>query len=328
MGVLKKISNINGWVSKTFLDAVLRHTLLLVPVFLAIIFGCQKAEMSFGYKKSQEVKPERLDAFIYEYDSLMRLDAYNIFQKIQGNISLDSRSGSKRVVLLGNSPIKDYYWHQIQSYSALTSLYHDIENEDIERPFMNSILNISTGGIKKINVRLRPFLSKIVLRSIRCDFSGKPYEDSQLENVKIYLTNICARVNFTQEEFSYPVRFVNQGRLNDWTKSYTIQTISKNHFYPNVELFCFPNTCAQDGMGTPFTRLVIEGSLNGKTYYYPININRKPGNGVERNREYIFDIVITQTGTNDPDIPIEKEEAEITLKIEKWKEKTEYSIAF
>ena len=78
MGILDKISNINGWVSQKSLYAILRNTLLLAPVFLAIIFGCQKLEYESNFKKSSEVKKEeRLDAFIYEDDSLMRLDAYN-----------------------------------------------------------------------------------------------------------------------------------------------------------------------------------------------------------------------------------------------------------
>lgn len=329
MGILEKISNINGWVSTKSLYAILRHTLLLVPVFLAIIFGCQKTETLSYFKRGQENKTnERLDAFVYEDDSLKRLDAYNIFQTIQGYIGLDSRAGKKKVVLLGNSPIKDYEWHQIQSYTAFEELYHDIENENINKPFSNSILNIHTGGKGKIDVKLKPFLSRIFIRSIKCNFKGKPYENATLKNVKIYLTNISARVYFTQEEFSYPIRFVNQGRLSDWAESHIIQSIGKTCLYPKLELFCFPNTCAQDGVGTPFTRLVIEGSIDGQTYYYPININRNPGNGVERNTEYIFDIIITQTGTNDPDIPIEKEEAKVVLKIEKWKEKEEYEIVF
>ncbi len=327
MGVLKTISNIDGWVSKSSLYATLRHTLLLVPVFLAIIFGCQKLETNPPHKRNQEIRTEeRLDAFIYEDDSLMRLDAHNVFPTTQGYIGLDSRAGKKKIVLLGNSPIKAYEWHQIQSYAAFEELYHDIENEDINKPFSNSILNISAG--RKIEVKLRPFLSRIVVRSLKCDFKGKPYEDISLENIKIYLTNISARVFFTQEDFSHPIRFVNQGRLNDWAKYHTIKSVGKTCLYPMLELFCFPNTCIKDGVGTPFTRLVIEGSINSQTYYYPININRTPGNGVERNREYIFDICLTQTGTNDPDIPIEKEEAEVKLKIKEWNEKEEYEISF
>ena len=53
---------------------------------------------------------------------------------------------------------------------------------------------------------------------------------------------------------------------------------------PEICFLCYPNCAEDEGPGTPFTRLVIEGQIDGDTYYWPIDINRQEDRkGIGRN---------------------------------------------
>ena len=81
--------------------------------------------------------------------------------------------------------------------------------------------------------------------------------------------------------------------------------------------------------GTPFTRLVIEGTVDGNVYYWPININRADGQkGIARNCRYVFDVKLRRLGHTDPDIPVEIEDAQITMEVEPWEDMEEYGVRF
>ena len=86
---------------------------------------------------------------------------------------------------------------------------------------------------------------------------------------------------------------------------------------------------------------MIEGKIQGETWYWPIDINRGwvgseggPGvgsgvcPGVESNRRYVFDVTIRGKGTKDPDTPVTAAMAETVLKAQTWKEKEEYFVGF
>ena len=105
--------------------------------------------------------------------------------------------------------------------------------------------------------------------------------------------------------------------------------IGINTIKPAITLRCYPNEIEEESPGGSFTRIVIEGKVDGKTYYWPININRNNnGTGVNRNSRYIYDIRIRRLGSEDPDFAIEPEDADIKLEIEEWEEKEEYGVRF
>jgi hypothetical protein len=119
--------------------------------------------------------------------------------------------------------------------------------------------------------------------------------------------------------------------INVNTITDTLETINPSHTYPGVRLLCYPNLASEETLGTPFTRLVIEGKIQGETWYWPINVNRDCGTdheGIERNMRYIYDITIKSKGTKDPNTPIIPEMAETIFKTERWEEKEPYYVAF
>ena len=83
-------------------------------------------------------------------------------------------------------------------------------------------------------------------------------------------------------------------------------------------LFCFPNHTDSDSFsGIQFTprktRLVMSGSISGKTYYYPITFD-----SIERNTSYSVNIVIKNPGSTDPDTPVSTRELSVTIVPVPW----------
>ena len=75
-----------------------------------------------------------------------------------------------------------------------------------------------------------------------------------------------------------------------------------------------------------YTRLVIQGDLNGNTYYYPISINREGFGyssvnghcGVKRNTSYKLDVTICRPGSTDPDEILEYGTLSTNLNVLDW----------
>ena len=77
-----------------------------------------------------------------------------------------------------------------------------------------------------------------------------------------------------------------------------------------VDLYCYPNDSDDDMMGSPPTRMVVQGDIDGATYYYPVDINREGfgytsgPHGLSRNVKYSYSLLITRKGSTDPDTPV------------------------
>lgn len=105
--------------------------------------------------------------------------------------------------------------------------------------------------------------------------------------------------------------------------------IGQEKIYPDISLLCYPNESDSEGPGSPYTRLVIEGQVNGRTYYWPVNIGaEEDGPGVGRNRQYIYDIRLTRLGQDNPDTPAETLDIETFVEAKEWREREEYGVRF
>ena len=92
---------------------------------------------------------------------------------------------------------------------------------------------------------------------------------------------------------------------------------------------CFHNYCKEESPGSPFTRLVVEGKIQGEKYYWPLTVNRTAdGEGVRNNTRHVFDLTIRRKGSLTPDEDIFIENSETILEVEQWKEMEEHRVGF
>lgn len=340
-------------VSFYFRSVLTKLIFLLLP---ASVYGCSYTEETFGFEEKKHlgtmlnifefesqraIQKNSLDVFAFNDDPLMRLDSYMRLEESDLNeVEMVTQSGSKMMFICANSRKDRYYWTGVDSYHSLKDIHVEIEEESQIYPVLTGECSIEAGSGKACTVNLSPLYAEIVLNSIRCDFTGKAYEGECIRDPQTYLINVNASSSLSASTAKNPQRYINQGFLNQddlrmFTEPEIIhrklkEDISSKASHPEIRFLCYPNTAHEDGIGTPYTRLVIEGTLNGERLYWSVNVNRPPdGNGgIERNCRYTYDILIRNKGSDNPDIPVKEGDVTIKMETASWKEKKDYEILF
>lgn len=317
-------------------------TFLFIP---ALFFSCIKIDSGINHDiKSKDItvvksninspdKVNTLDAFVFEQSG--KLDCYQRIISPGSSCEIASSSGSKQIFLVANSKYDRDEWAKIRNLSTLKDIYVELETERHDSPVMTSLLNVTAGD--QVNISLLPLRSEVRLNSIRCDFSNEAYYNEILTDVKIYLTNVNANCSLVTNEQSSSSRFINTGMLDiGYLSLFEEQDMVMQSIDIDIgnvttkiqrSLFCYANQPIEESVGSPMTKLVIEGKIGGHTYYYPIKINPQ-GGGIARGCRYNFDIVLTRTGVTDPDGELNEEDIEINMEVEEWKEKNGYIVSF
>lgn len=322
----------------------------ILSILPAISYGCTEptytvpeesvrtAVRLMNSNKSAAVEGGTADILIFNDDRLQRLDAYqreNAFSC--STLKASCTSGHKIFSIVLNSRKDKYDWADINSRECLSGITSSLENEERQALLMSGECFTQAG--MPFNMAMKRLSAEIILRSLSCDFRDKPYKDQKLSNVKVYLTNVNTEAGIFAESPVIPTRLVNTGRLEpgdlatfkepDMILQEIPEPVGTEKIWPDIRLICYPNEAETEVPGCPFTRLVIEGSLCGHTYYWPLEINRSDGGtGISRNCRYIFDITITRAGQTDPDIPVRTEDALINAQIQPWEEKEEYGVRY
>ena len=332
--------------TQTLISFLGRGTCFLFLISPAMFFGCNKKDTVNTTQASERVSSQviysktdhayhirTLDALIFEPTG--RLECY---QRINnpGNLSeIASESGEKYLLLIANSSRERYNLAEIRSLKTASDINIDLESENREYPVLTWLGNINAG--EDITPHLQPVRCEIILRSLRCDFTGKPYASKTLTDVKAYLTYVNASCSIILPEQVLPSRIINAGILDKGhLSSFIDETIvvqeigtdfGKNAVPVNKSFLCFANQPEEESIGSPFTRLVIEGKIDNDTYYYPIKINDGNG-GLNKGSRYILDITITRTGATHPDGSLEECDIQINTEVETWEEKKDITIGF
>ena len=277
------------------------------------------------------------DIFVYDDDEIRRLDTYQRRVLGDGGIDVAATAGPKIVAMTVNGRTGRYSWTASNTYSYMESLDAELEKETRDHPTMSG--SCRTEGGYGCEIDLVPLMAKVTLRSIRCDFTGRGYEGEPFTDAKVYLTNVSSLCRMMDDGDSSLRGTLNTGMLREEDigrmadPSLLVQelpeSIGKDFVEVDRELFCYPNISSEDRFGTPFTRMVIEGKIEGRTWYYPINVNREDicwvegTPGVERGRNYVYDVTIKRTGSLDPDVPVSVVEASVICEVLPWEEKEE-----
>lgn len=343
----------------TFLSCSFSSWSVLGIIFLntlpAMTYGCSPAPLpdtagktctNLSITKSPYTAMQTLDIFVFRDDETMMLDCYQrIEDPEKWNGSIMSSSGKRIIYICANSGIEKDGWPLIRSMRSMEKISFNLEDESRENPVMTGRVRMAASGtyIRQpgppyTELAMSPLTCEIVLRSLTCDFKGRPYDGEKITEAKVYLTNVNATRKLSDADSSMPERIINAGFLNRYDLSkfqdssliikHIEKSIGKDGIQEEIKLYCYPNMAEEASPGSPVTRIVIEGKVSGKTYYWPIDISRGPGKGISGGKSYIFDVKITRKGTTDPDIPVRTEEVNIRFEEEAWREKEGYTVGF
>ena len=269
--------------------------------------------------------PEALDLFFFHTREPMELDAY---QQVSG---LDSRtgvyalsgSGDRQMAALSAEPGNLGAWTDILTYGSLEKVLFSLDEEEPQRPklFGESFLEDARSRI--IFLKLQTMLCSIRIRSVCADFSGHPYAGALFQNDKLYLINAGVECRPFSKDAQGPVSWMNQGCLDSTAvtrlphpemllqEGYGM--VGKNRILQEKTFYCYANPAAEEGLGTPITRIVLEGSIDGITCYYPISLPAMAPGAC-----YQLDLTLTRMGSPDPDIPVESGTVIVHTQILPW----------
>ena len=262
----------------------------------------------------------RLDVFVFNDDGIRRMDSYCSFDRPDTPyLDINSSAGDKLVVVLANCIGHSFTADEFRSYESLGNLMWRLEDEDPARPVMSGECQISAGAAGYTALQLTPLLSDVCLDHLKVDFSGRGYRSRTLENCRVFLTNLSGSCEIMRRDGFRITELENAGVLDPefLARMKHPEMVSRNAipgYWAPVDLYCYPNDSAEDGPGSPHTRMVVQGDIDGVTYYYPIDINQdgfgytSGPHGLSRNVKYSYSLLITRKGSTDPDVPVGPEE--------------------
>ena len=263
---------------------------------------------------------KRADIFVFkesgDLDTYLRYDVWR-----GGTLKVASGTGRRRVVVIANSRLTEEQVHGIGTYEDIMALENDFSSDSPEYPLMSGETVFNAGESSSASLTLTPVMSQIYIPSLTTKFSGK-YAGKKLTDVKVYLVDINSRAGVMQDDGFKPLGIMNQGGLvekdlqtldySGIVYSYLGSGKAKSggvYSYSPASLYCYPNQSQEESAGSPFTRLVVEGNLDGVTNYYTAQINREGFGystgtpGIGRNVRYSVDIQITGSGAASIDGP-------------------------
>ena len=297
-------------------DPFLPDTELSTTIFLPDVLA-----MSEHPTKAAASDIERLDIFVFNDDGARRLDSYCSKGKpATPYIDVSSSAGDKLVVVLANCTGRAFTYDEFSSYGALENVVWHLRDEDPTRPVMSGECQISAGAAGYTSVKLAPLMSGVCLDFLKCDFSGRGYRSRTLENCSVYLTNVSGSCEILRQDGFRVSELENAGWLDEtYLASMKHPEMLRKSVVPGqwspVELFCYPNNADDGGPGSPHTRMVVQGDIDGQTYYYPLEINQdgygyaSGPRGLSRNVKYSYSLLITRKGSTDPDTLLGPEQA-------------------
>ncbi len=268
---------------------------------------------------SSFIRDNTLDVFIYDSQSGL-LDAYQRVDAATGRVSVNSTSGRKIAVFAANLNKSLFSYDSVLSYKKLCEITQRLSDEDVLYPVLCGQCTFDPGGGRTHPVTLEPLSCKIMIHSIKVDFSGRPYSGESLTDMKAYLINVNASCSIADTTRRCMTDIVNCGFLDE--KAVGAMASPQMLFCPDptsgCSLYCYPYA-PQDGPGSLFgpTRLVIEGQIRGNTYYYPINLD---ADCMRRGRNCIYDITLTRSGGIDPDSALLPQTVLLKVSVSEWTE--------
>lgn len=294
-------------------EKTVTSTIFLPDILIASEYPTKAAYAGYG-------DIARLDVFVFNDDEIRRLDSYCSFDNPDSPyISVNSSAGDKLVVVLANCIGHSFTADEFRSYDTLGEVSWRLEDEDPARPVMSGECQISAGAAGYTPIQLTPLLADICLDHLKVDFSGRGYRSRTLENCRVFLTNLSGSCEVLRKDGFRITELENAGAPDpDYlARMKHPEMVSRSvvpGYWAPVDLHCYPNDSATDGPGNPRTRMVVQGDIDGETYYYPVDINQdgfgysSGPHGISRNVKYSYNLLITRKGSTDPDTPVGPEQ--------------------
>lgn len=239
------------------------------------------------------------------------LDGYRKFTAAEignlTNLEVVSTTGKKIIYAVANSHRTN--WKDINSRALFEQQTALLQQDDVRNFIMTGSTEAELQLASTVAFPIKRLVSRIQVSSIKTAFVGTPYEGMSLTGVKAYLTNVQAEKLICNGKGDNTKVLSPNGYVQADAQGCTMAGMIYDDLGADIAdagystphyFYCYENTLAQEDDTKKFTRVIIEGKLNGVTYYYPIAIE-----GIERNCCYSVDVTIKRPGSLTPDSDVE-----------------------
>lgn len=285
----KKMGRIftNNFITSSFLRCACRvsvatSAVLQLPAFFASCTLQPAKEVHIKINRAEAGRA--LDIFFFDAEEPYLLDCYQ--QSVVEDSDYVLSGPGDKIVAAMPATAGDVYARA--SVSRLQDLYREVfslEKDSPDNPLRYGLARVGSGASRSLTLNLNPLLCSIRVRSVSCDFSGRPYGVMDFHNDNLFLINAVSESSPLAAEGGHPVSWTNYGfPFSDNPYIYAAGA-------PPATFYCYPNPAAK-----PPTRLVLEGMVGDVHCYYPIDLSL-PRGGLS----YELDITLHRMGTDNPD---------------------------
>lgn len=286
---------------------------------------------------ADEAKVNSLQVFCFNGDVL---DGY---RKLEGvtSLTITTTTGQHEIYALVNCP-------DFSSVTSMDELKAKVSEINLKNgsSYVNTGSNFEMVGHETVQVsdaivsggvtiHVQRLAARIQLEKITRKFTGTTLAGLSADKVKvtrIYLTNVVAdsKYDFSSMSHKWLSSSLNSPAAiqKDFSLVYADvnpdAAVAQDESYAQpFSFYCYPNAASADGADARVTRLIVEMSIDGQLYTYPVFIEN-----IEHNHSYtIRELIITKKGnesngddTPDPgeEKPVVSVDVDFNIVVEDW----------
>ena len=196
----------------------------------------------------------------------------------------------------------------------------------------NSLTNFVMIGSKPIDmtpsvnetIMVSRIAARLTVSKITTAFTSQAYKQMEFKVNRIYVVNAAGDVNYKLEKKA-PTTWFNKMAYTTsdvdallYADAIDTKITEATPYDTPTSFYTYPNSTQTDSQAEEFsarfTRVVVETTLGGKTYYYPVSIEN-----IESNKYYnIKNLTITRPGSLSPDTPVSSLECTVSIEVKEW----------
>lgn len=300
--------------------------------------------------EESEAKVNAIDVFVFRTVSGGSVvDGYKRIEEFQ-DVVVPCTKGQRKIYAIVNS---DKDLSGVSTEAELCAIVSDLKNNHSENALTNFVMmgtkNVEITSATTVEIAVDRLAARVWVKKITKNFSAAGLQDSEFKIVRMYLTNVVNQINLgrdfvpdateaywynmmqydeTAEKVSEKDKFILRTGCAGIVPGTRTEPGSVDLAVENA-MYAYPNPTQSDNLegstgmytgpeGGPWsirpTRLVIEATLDGQLYYYPITLP-----SLEYNKSYeISNLVITRPGSDDPDMPVVGFDVPFQITVNDW----------
>ena len=279
--------------------------------------------------KDSQIGTAAGDIQVLVFNSAGNLVGFGENAASSSSISMSVPTGSVKCYAVVNSSEN---LKTITKESGLLAKTSYLKNNSVTKMEMiGSASKTIAAGANSVSIPVKRFAAKVQIDKITPAFTAPAHKAQEFKLTGIYLVNVNGSCPYTltstagSTDYWYnKMKYVSgdcNALISDKLSSPVTLQASADAVTPYTTahyLYCYPNPVTTDSSSSTwsnrYTRLVVETTLGGTTYYYPVNIPAPAANTLYQ----ITNMKITGLGSDSPDKIVEKGSISVSITVTDW----------